>query len=120
MFRSSSFTATAAGRRSRTARCSTASSSALDALFSTPPGGAAASGDSTAFDGEYAEGEEPLIIGLEDLPGVDEKIAERLIEAGLDSTEALLGAGVEGLSRIEGLDEETAKKILHFLEGEEV
>jgi len=96
----------------------TASSSALDALFSTPAGASPAAQEE--FEGEYAEGEEPLVIGLEDLPGVDEKIAERLIEAGLDSTEALLEAGVEGLSRIEGLDEEKAQKILHFLEGEEV
>jgi len=97
----------------------TASSSALDALFSAPAGSAASAAAGTG-EGEYAEGEEPLVIGLEDLPGVDEKIAELLIEAGLDSTEALLEAGVEGLSRIEGLDEEKAQKILHFLEGEEV
>ncbi len=93
----------------------TPSSSALDALFS---GGAAASAEgSEEFAGEYAEGEEPLVIGLEDLPGVTSEVADRLVEAGLDSTEGMLEAGVEGLSQIEGLDAESARKILAILEG---
>jgi len=54
------------------------------------------------------------------LPGVDEGIADRLIEAGFDSTEALIAAGVEGLAGIEGLDEEKARKILAFIQGEEI
>lgn len=105
-----------------------AGSSALDALFrgAAPPAAgdeAAAAPESGeaeyANEYEYAEGEEALVIGLEDLPGVDADVADRLIAAGLDSTEAMLEAGVEGLARIEGLDEETAAKILSFLEGGE-
>ena len=55
-------------------------------------------------------------MGLEDLPGVTEKIADRLIEAQIDSTEALLEAGVEGLAAIEGLDELSARLIIEKIQ----
>jgi transcription antitermination factor NusA-like protein len=108
-----------------------AGSSALDALFAPSARSGTSSADAAPpaaefeegyeyAEGEYPEGEEPLVIGLEDLPGVDAAVAERLIEAGLDSTEALLEAGVEGLARIEGLDAEKAQAILIFLEGGEI
>ena len=115
----------------------TAGSSALDALFGggkgpdEQPAAAAASTEAApaesfegeyaeGFEGEYAEGEEPLVIGLEDLPGVTPEVADRLVEAGLDQTEAMIAAGVEGLARIEGLDEESARQILTILEGGEI
>ena len=63
---------------------------------------------------EYEEG--AVVMGLEDLPGVNEEIADRLIEAQIDSTEALLEAGVEGLSAIEGLDELSAKLIIEKIQ----
>lgn len=96
----------------------TASSSALDALFAgggnAPPSGAEAVPEELEYD------EEALVIGLEDLPGVTPEVADRLVEAGLDQTEAMLEAGVEGLARIEGLDEEMARQILVILEGGEI
>ena len=77
--------------------------------------------DSTAADGEtktevdeYEDG--TVVMGLEDLPGVSEEIADRLIEAEIDSTEALLEAGVEGLSAIEGLDEISARLIIEKIQ----
>ena len=63
---------------------------------------------------EYEEG--TVVMGLEDLPGVTEKIADRLIEAQIDSTEALLEAGVEGLAAIEGLDELSARLIIEKIQ----
>ncbi|MDG2084537.1 MAG: transcription termination factor NusA [Planctomycetota bacterium] len=87
-----------------------ASHNPLDQLF-----------DSTAADeetktevDEYEDG--TVVMGLEDLPGVSEEIADRLIEAEIDSTEALLEAGVEGLSAIEGLDEISARLIIEKIQ----
>ncbi len=112
----------------RPAAVPSASSSALDALFSAQPGETATKAGIPADEVpegyelpegyEYTEGD--VVIGLEDLPGVDDAVANRLVEAGLDSTEALLAAGVEGLAKIEGLDAEKAEKILIFLEGGEL
>ncbi|MEC9476021.1 MAG: transcription termination factor NusA [Planctomycetota bacterium] len=59
---------------------------------------------------EYGDG--AVVMGLEDLPGVTEEIADRLVEAQLDSTEALLEAGIEGLAQIEGLEQDSAKLII--------
>jgi len=113
----------------------TVSSSALDALFSeqTPsPSETTTVEPDTAepaetfsefpadFEGQEFVEEEAVVIGLEDLPGVDPTIADRLVEAGLDSTESMLAAGVDGLAKIEGLDSDKAAQILHILEGGEI
>ena len=113
----------------------TASSTALDALFSDQE---SSPGETTSVESETAEpaetfsefssefedqefaDEEAVVIGLEDLPGVDSTIADLLIDAGLDSTESMLAAGVEGLAKIEGLDSDKATMILHILEGGEI
>lgn len=70
--------------------------------------------DETATAEQIAEeyGDGAVVMGLEDLPGVTEEIADKLVEAELDSTEALLEAGIEGLAKVEGLDEEAAKLII--------
>jgi N utilization substance protein A len=70
--------------------------------------------DNSASDEEIAEeyGEGAVVMGLEDLPGVTEEIADRLVELQYDSTDALLEAGVEGLSKVEGLDEDSARLII--------
>ena len=70
--------------------------------------------DNTASEEEIAEeyGDGAVVMGLEDLPGVTEEIADRLVEMQYDSTDALLEAGVEGLSKVEGLDENSARRIV--------
>ncbi|MDE0959976.1 MAG: transcription termination factor NusA [Planctomycetota bacterium] len=70
--------------------------------------------DNTASEEEIAEeyGDGAVVMGLEDLPGVTEEIADRLVEMQYDSTDALLEAGVEGLSKVEGLDENSARLIV--------
>jgi N utilization substance protein A len=74
--------------------------------------------DSSASDEEIAEeyGEGAVVMGLEDLPGVTEEIADRLVELQYDSTDALLEAGVEGLSKVDGLDEESARLIIEKIQ----
>ncbi len=63
---------------------------------------------------EYGEG--AVVMGLEDLPGVTEEIADRLVELQFDSTDALLEAGIEGLSQVEGLDEDAARQIIEKIQ----
>ena len=63
---------------------------------------------------EYGEG--AVVMGLEDLPGVTEEIADRLVEMQFDSTDALLEAGIEGLSQVEGLDTESATLIIEKIQ----
>ena len=74
--------------------------------------------DSRASDEEIAEeyGEGAVVMGLEDLPGVTEEIADRLVELQYDSTDALLEAGVEGLSKVDGLDENSARLIVEKIQ----
>lgn len=54
--------------------------------------------------------EESLLL-LEALPGVGEKLAQRLLAAGFDSFEKLASAPVEELLKVEGIGEKTAEKI---------
>jgi N utilization substance protein A len=63
---------------------------------------------------EYGEG--AVVMGLEDLPGVTEEIADRLVELQFDSTDALLEAGIEGLSQVEGLDTPAATLIIEKIQ----
>jgi len=74
--------------------------------------------DNSASDEEIAEeyGEGAVVMGLEDLPGVTEEIADRLVELQYDSTDALLEAGVEGLSKVDGLDENSARLIVEKIQ----
>ncbi|NCG56143.1 MAG: transcription termination factor NusA [Proteobacteria bacterium] len=87
-----------------------ASHNPLDQLCDSP----ASDGETKTEVDEYEDG--TVVMGLEDLPGVSEEIADRLIEAEIDSTEALLEAGVEGLSAIEGLDEISARLIIEKIQ----
>ncbi len=57
-------------------------------------------------------GEAPQAPGVAELPGVGEKTAERLAEAGFGDVAALAGASVEALTQIEGIGEKTAEKII--------
>lgn len=84
--------------------------SALDHLFAPEPGSPTAETGSSE-EQEYEEG--AVVMTLEDLPGVTSEIADRLFDAGLDSTDGILDAGVEGLAKIEGLDEESAGEIIN-------
>src|SRR5512136_1172854 len=52
------------------------------------------------------------------LPGVGEKTARKLVEAGYTSREALAAATVEALSEIQGIGEKTAEKIISAARGE--
>ena len=63
---------------------------------------------------EYGEG--AVVMGLEDLPGVTEEIADRLVELQFDSTDALLEAGIEGLAQVEGLDTPAATLIIEKIQ----
>lgn len=49
---------------------------------------------------------------LTDLPGVGEKLAGRLIGAGLDSYQKLAGASAEALVQVEGIGPKTAQKLI--------
>ena len=51
-------------------------------------------------------------LGLAELPGVGEKLAGRLIEAGLDRCEKLADASEAALVQIEGIGPKTAKKLI--------
>ncbi len=52
------------------------------------------------------------------LPGVGDKTAKKLIEAGFTSIEILAAASVEALSEIPGIGEKTAEKILAAARGD--
>jgi len=73
-------------------------------------------GEPTAEEIAEEYGEDAVVMGLEDLPGVTEEIADKLVEAQLDSTEALLEADVKGLAQIEGLDEDSARLIIEKIQ----
>ena len=49
---------------------------------------------------------------LTELPGVGEKLAGRLIAAGLDSVQKLAGASAEALVQVEGIGPKTAQKLI--------
>jgi len=49
---------------------------------------------------------------LAELPGVGEKLARRLVDAGLDSYEKLADAGEEVLVQVEGIGPKTAQKLI--------
>jgi ERCC4-type nuclease len=49
---------------------------------------------------------------LVDLPGVGEKLADRLIEAGLDSYQKLAHVSEEVLVQVEGVGPKTARKLI--------
>ena len=49
---------------------------------------------------------------LTELPGVGEKLASRLIGAGLDSYQKLAGASAEALVQVEGIGPKTAQKLI--------
>jgi len=51
---------------------------------------------------------------LSQIPGVDEKIADSLLEAGLTSLEVIAATGVEGLGQVEGISEQQAEEIVAF------
>ncbi|MBM4044336.1 MAG: transcription termination/antitermination protein NusA [Planctomycetes bacterium] len=54
--------------------------------------------------------------GLAGVPGGD-KIADKLCETGYSSLELIAGAGVEGLTKIEGIDEKMAAEILAYAQS---
>ncbi len=51
-------------------------------------------------------------VGLEDLPGVGEKLLEALKEAGFDSLEKITSATVEQLTSVKGLGQAKAEKVI--------
>jgi N utilization substance protein A len=51
-------------------------------------------------------------VGMQDLPGVGEKLLEALKEAGFDSLEKITSATVEQLTAVKGLGEAKAEKII--------
>jgi N utilization substance protein A len=51
-------------------------------------------------------------LGLAELPGVGEKLADRLIEAGVDSCRKLADASDEALVQVEGIGPKTAQKLI--------
>ena len=59
-----------------------------------------------------AESPPPAPMRLADLPGVGEKLADRLIEAGLDSYQKLAQASEEALVQVEGIGPKTAQKLI--------
>ncbi|PTL35681.1 transcription termination/antitermination protein NusA [Candidatus Methylomirabilis limnetica] len=59
-----------------------------------------------------AESPPPVPMRLADLPGVGEKLADRLIEAGLDSYQKLAHASEEVLVQVEGVGPKTARKLI--------
>jgi ERCC4-type nuclease len=59
-----------------------------------------------------AESPPPIPMRLADLPGVGEKLADRLIEAGLDSYQKLAHASEEVLVQVEGVGPKTAQKLI--------
>lgn len=54
----------------------------------------------------------PAPMRLADLPGVGEKLAGRLIDAGLDSYQKLAHASEEALVQVEGIGPKTAQKLI--------
>jgi len=54
------------------------------------------------------------------IPGLDEKIAESLYESGYTSIDSIRDAKASKLSKIEGIEEDLAKEILHYVEEEEI
>ncbi len=56
-------------------------------------------------------------LGLEDLPGVGEKLLESLKEAGFDSLEKIADASLEALTAVKGLGEAKAQKIIGKAKG---
>jgi N utilization substance protein A len=54
----------------------------------------------------------PAPMRLADLPGVGEKLAGRLIDAGLDSYQKLANASEEALVQVEGIGPKTAQKLI--------
>lgn len=58
------------------------------------------------------ESSPPAPMRLADLPGVGEKLAGRLIEAGLDSYQKLAHASEEALVQVEGVGPKTARKLI--------
>ncbi|MDE2484034.1 MAG: transcription termination/antitermination protein NusA [candidate division NC10 bacterium] len=59
-----------------------------------------------------AESSADAALRLAELPGVGEKLAGRLIEAGLDSCQKLADASDDALVRIEGIGPKTAQKLI--------
>lgn len=59
-----------------------------------------------------AESPPPAPLRLADLPGVGEKLADRLIEAGLDSCQKVANASEEVLVQVEGIGPKTAQKLI--------
>ncbi len=56
--------------------------------------------------------EDAQSVGMQDLPGVGEKLLETLKEAGFDSLEKIASATVEQLTAVKGLGEAKAEKII--------
>jgi len=61
--------------------------------------------------------EEAQEAGIEDLPGVGEKMASQLKEAGFDSLEKIAEASVEELTQVKGLGKIKAKKMIEEAKG---
>ena len=53
--------------------------------------------------------EEPSLL---ELPGVGEKVLESLRDAGYKSADDILNAGIDGLTKIKGIGEKKAEKII--------
>jgi transcription termination/antitermination protein NusA len=60
------------------------------------------------------EGEAPAAFDLTTIPGVGGKTAEKLVEAGYGSLDALLSADLEALERVETVGPKTAAAILEW------
>jgi len=52
------------------------------------------------------------VLALQNLPGVGEKLAARLVAAGFGSVEKLASTSLEDLCQVEGIGEKTAEKLL--------
>jgi len=55
---------------------------------------------------------------VETLPGITPTVAARMIDAGLNTPEAIIAAGVDGLISVKGIAETRAKAVLAYLDSQ--